>query len=40
MSTKAQMQTQINTIETGVLNPATTVRAVLGTGNNQQLLHS
>jgi hypothetical protein len=31
MSTKAQIQTQINTIITGVLNPATTVRAVLGT---------
>ena len=31
MSTKAEIQTQINTIATGVLNPATTVRAVLGT---------
>ena len=31
MSTKTEIQTQINTIETGVLNPASTVRAVLGT---------
>tara|TARA_R110000803_G_scaffold108393_3_gene176655 strand:+ start:13 stop:480 length:468 start_codon:yes stop_codon:yes gene_type:complete len=37
MSTKAQMQTQINTIETGVLNPATTVRAVLGTESSSIL---
>lgn len=31
MSTKTEIQTQIDTIVTGVQNPATTVRAVLGT---------
>tara|TARA_R110000796_G_scaffold228458_1_gene345640 strand:- start:58 stop:525 length:468 start_codon:yes stop_codon:yes gene_type:complete len=31
MSTKAQIQTQINTIQTGVLNTALRVREILGT---------
>lgn len=31
MSTKTQIQTQIDSIATGVLNPASTVRSVLGT---------
>lgn len=37
MSTKTEIQTKINTIETGVLNPAATVRAVLGTDSDSFL---
>jgi hypothetical protein len=37
MSTKTQIQTRINTIETGVLNPAVTVRNVLGTETDSLL---
>lgn len=37
MSIKSEIQTRINTIETGVLNTATTVRAVFGTNEDSLL---